>query len=230
MFLKILNAYKELGYNIHIGNNKRFWTAINGFSSGFGISITDIAFFQGLKTVFLPERILCIGNAFGYSAFCLAEIFPGVPIDCIDAEIEGSDNQLGSQITRTISSRHYNDQVQVKKGFSPQDLSLFSGNKYDFIFIDAMHDNEHLIADFNGVQPFTKESCVIYLHDVGMCSMIPAWNQIKDQYGFKGYNVDFTNFGCKAQVRGIQTVHDWFQYLDSSPIEEYKNPDARLGT
>jgi predicted O-methyltransferase YrrM len=229
MFYKLLKAYKELGYKIHIGNNKRFPVSIGSdreLSTGLGASITDVAFFFGLANIFKPERILCIGNAFGYSTLCIAEIFKGIPIDAIDAECEGSDNQKGSELTRQISQKYYNNQVNLQIGYSPQDLKLFSGQMYDFIFIDAYHDNDHLLADFNGVLPYAKPSCVMYLHDVGLTNMLVAWEQIKDSNGFKGYNIDFTNFGCKGMVRNLSEVQSWFEFLNASPFPLYQNPPA----
>ncbi len=55
----------------------------------------------------VTSKINRIYEEFGYSAFCLAEIFQNAIIDVIDAEIEGEDNRLGSELTRQIANKYY---------------------------------------------------------------------------------------------------------------------------
>ncbi|MCX7973938.1 MAG: hypothetical protein N3B16_05490 [Candidatus Aminicenantes bacterium] len=57
---------------------------------------------------------------FGYSTFCLSELFKGALIDVIDAEIEGEDNKKGAEITKNIAKKYY-PHVKLTIGFSPQD-------------------------------------------------------------------------------------------------------------
>lgn len=234
MFPKLLKAYKEAGYPIHCGNNNCLCGALsqsNGEDAhtGGGVSLTDIAFFIGLSKVFTPSRILAIGNASGYGAFCLAEVFPTSPIDVIDAEIEGSFNKLGSELTVNISQKYYNNQINLQIGFSPEDLRLFRDNRYDFIFIDGWHSNEQQLKDYDGTKQFALNSCVIYLHDVELAKMQDSYEVIKNNKdGFNAYNVDFSTFGCKALVRNNKEVEEWLQLINQSPIIRHQNPEATL--
>ena len=233
MFNRIFKAYKDRGVELHIGNSNNLSAHIstNGepLQTGGGISITDVSFFFGLAKEFSPSRIFCIGNASGYSALVLAEIF-SCPIDVIDAEIEGSCNVLGSKLTREISKEVYDNRIQLHTGFSPQNLGNVAGkNKYDFVFIDGMHTNEQQSLDFKGMQPFVKNSTIFYLHDVGLCKMIDGFNKLKLEHtDYVGYDVDYTSFGCKAMVRNLPQVSEWLSFTNQSPINCCKNPMAYL--
>jgi predicted O-methyltransferase YrrM len=229
MFYKIINAYKENDIDLHVGNNNTLCALIakdgKPLLTGGGISITDIAFFFGLSKIFKPSRIFCIGNASGYGTFVLAEIFD-CPIDAIDSETEGPYNLKGSEITRKISKDHYNNRVKLYSGSSPMDLSqAINENKYDFIFVDGKHTNEQQKLDFDEMQQYTNQSCIFYMHDVAMCNMEDGFKQLKiDNQQYSGYSIDFTTFGCKAMVRELPIVENWLKLLDTSPVDDWKNP------
>jgi predicted O-methyltransferase YrrM len=233
MFLRLLQAYKTRGLDVHVGNNNLFASGLvkNGslLETGGGISIADLAFFVGLRHVFAPARIFVVGNAFGYSAFVLAEIFPDAGIDVIDAGIEGTCNQLGNDVTLAISEEIYKN-VRLTIGTSPQDVpnaARFSA--YDLIFIDGQHSNDAQRNDFIGLLPYADAQSVVYLHDVDMCSMQDSYRAIADigaRCGFCAYSVDFTHFGCKALVRRIPAVEEWLQYLNASPADTLTRPKA----
>src|ERR1700678_962907 len=137
MFLQLLKAYEEQGYYVHIGNNHQLCAGLisksgQRFDTGGGIGITDVAFLLGLRQVFNPQNIICIGNASGYGTFCIAEIFENAYIDVMDAEVNGKNNSDGSELTRKISSKYYNNRVSLITGFCPQDLNTyFSEKQYD---------------------------------------------------------------------------------------------------
>jgi predicted O-methyltransferase YrrM len=235
MFPRLLKAYTEFGYSVHCGNNSCFCATIidtDGIEAqiGGGISISDIAFFFGLASIYQPGRILAIGNAFGYGSCCLAEIFSKATIDVIDAEVEGEFNKGGSELTRKISSRYYDDRINLQTGSSPDDLGrCFEQCKYDLIFIDGDHTNEQQLKDYYGIQPFANQSCVVYLHDVELMNIQESYETIKNNKdSFKCYNIDFTTFGCKALVRDNEEVESWFKTIDQSPNKDYRNPIPTL--
>jgi len=231
MFSRLLKAYKDQGFLVHCGNNHCPCAALatlNGetLGNGGGIAITDIAFFVGLSKIFTPNRILIIGNAFGYSAFCLAEVFPGIHIDTMDAEIEGDFNRSGngSQLTRDISSRYYGNQVEVKVGLCPEDLiKCLENNKYDLIFLDGHHTNEQQLKDLNGLASVAANTCIMYLHDVETHRIIESYDTFNNTNGFHGYSVDFSCFGCKALVRSNQEVENWLSLIHESPYKEHRD-------
>jgi hypothetical protein len=160
---------------------------------------------------------------------CIAEIFDDSEIDVMDAELEGAFNTVGSELTKKFSEKYYDGRIRFIKGFCPTDLNLLGEKKYDLIFMDGLHTDEQQLRDLAGLIPFAGAGCVIYLHDVMLLQMEKSWEHIKHNTpGFKGYNVDFTNFGCKALVRGLPIVEEWLSLIDHSPMREFANPVATL--
>ena len=233
MFHKIIKAYKENGIGLHVGNTNTLCASMakdgKMMHAGGGMSITDVAFFFGLSKIFTPSRIFCIGNASGYGTLTLAEIF-NCPIDVIDAEIEGEFNATGSELTRKISEQYFDNRITLFSGFSPQDLEKCIGdNKYDLVFIDGLHTNEQQKLDFDGMQPFLKDDCLFYLHDVELTKMQQGFQKLKENnLAYNGYSVDFSTFGCKSMVRGLPIVKEWLELIDESPVEDWRKPKAHL--
>lgn len=233
MFLKMLKAYKELGYDIHLGNNLLYAAGISKedkmLIAGGGISQTDINFFVGLSRLFVPDNIFVIGNSFGYSTCILAELFPNSNIDVIDFGQEGEFNSVGNDITKKICAKYYTN-VQLTQGRSPEELkSAMRYEKYQLVFIDGEHTDRQQLADFFGTLPFAADNCVYYLHDVELWNIQKSFNYIKErskEFNFSGYNVDFTVFGCKSLVRGYPEIEEWLQFIDKSPVENLNKPFA----
>lgn len=186
-------------------------------NTGGGFHESDIYLFIRISRLLPARSIFIIGNAFGYSTFCLAEIFKEAYIDVIDAEVEGEDNKLGSEITRIIAQKYYPN-VKLTIGLSPQDtpnavspqiMTQFGG--YDLVFIDGLHTDEQIVKDFEGIFPFLSPRCIVAIHDVGLCKMYKGFRKIKEiatKNGFNGYisRVTWTQFGTALVSRGIDNL------------------------
>ena len=80
----------------------------------------------------------------------------GVPVDVIDAEVEGQDNNEGSELTRRIALREGLD-ISLTIGASPVDTPRalrFPETGYDLVFIDRFHTDHQLYLDATGVFPY----------------------------------------------------------------------------
>jgi predicted O-methyltransferase YrrM len=205
----VLEAYRNSGYEVLLGNPDCLLTQLSKdgkpIKVSAAISLSDILVFQWIAQ-FIPWRhALVIGNAFGFSTFVIASLSPGCSVDAIDAEVEGSENGLGSLLTREIANLHF-PKVQLTKGFSPQDLDKACHfDAYDFIFIDGGHTNEQLVADYKGIIDRRSRPSVVYCHDVGMAKMHEGWLQIKAQLlrnEDKPFDLHFTSFGSTLVVSG----------------------------
>jgi|GEM_PF-4821701 len=185
--------------------------------TGGGFHESDIKLFLRISQLLPVRSIFIIGNAFGYSAFCLAEIFQKAFIDVIDAEIEGEDNQKGSEITRIIAQTYY-PKVELTIGFSPQDtpkavrpVIINEIGGYDLVFIDGMHTNEQIVKDFDGILPFLSPRCVVAIHDVGLYQMYQGFKLISEKARKNGFDafissVEWTRFGTGLVGRGINNL------------------------
>jgi predicted O-methyltransferase YrrM len=222
----VLEAYRNLGYEVLLGNPDCLLTQLSKdgkpIKVSAAISLSDILVFQWIAQ-FTPWRhALVIGNAFGFSAFVIAALSQGCSVDAIDAEVEGTENGLGSLLTREIANLHY-PRVQLTKGFSPQDLEKACHfDAYEFIFIDGKHTNDQLVADFKGIIDRRSQPSVVYCHDVGMAKMHEGWAKIKTQIlrnGDKPFDLHFTSFGSTLVVSGHPKLESFMQTV-CRPLQE----------
>jgi hypothetical protein len=212
MINKIIEIYKEYGYELIIDNKGvlAYWNnrlvpnarlKKNGtyLNTGWGINYTDTDIFCKLKNI-VHGPIYVLGNAFGFSTFILAELFPSERIDVMDAVSEGSDSIIGHELTIEIAKKYYPN-VNLTLGYSPDDLP--KSGSYGFILIDAEHTDNHLWMDWVGCEKISGHECAIYLHDVELFNLHITYERIKKEYpNWIAMDLDTTAVGCKLLVRG----------------------------
>jgi predicted O-methyltransferase YrrM len=210
---KVVEAYRHFGYQVLLSNPDCLPTRLakeeRPLQISYAISLTDILAFQWIAASAPWQRALVIGNAFGFSTFVIAALCPDCVVDVIDAEVEGCENGVGSELTRKIADRFFPG-VQLTKGFSPQDLpKACRFDQYDFIFIDGMHTNDQLTKDFEGIRMKRSDNSVVYCHDVGMARMTSAWSHIKAHLldpDDAAFDLHFSNFGCTVVIKGCNEL------------------------
>lgn len=206
---KVIDAYRSFGYEVRIGNPDCLATCLyhrgRFVHASFAISLSDCLVFQLIASLGPWRRALVIGNAFGFSTFVIAGLCSGSQVDAIDAEIEGSQNRLGSELTRQIANSFFPG-VRLTVGFSPGDLpKACRFDRYDLIFIDGHHTNAQLIADFKKIRERRAEECVVYFHDVGMAKMQKGWDYVTGNLlreDDKAFELHFTSFGSTMVIKG----------------------------
>ena len=231
---KVIKGYEDHGFHVDLGNPSRLYATLREQSTGAeqgcggGISVTDLALFTGLARVLSPSAIFVIGNAFGYSTFTLAELFPFAIVDAIDAECEGAENARGSELTRRIAASNYPN-VSLTIGYSPQDLRrAMRSPSYQLAFVDGLHTPEQMVADYLGLEPFLDEASVVVFHDVALCRMTSAWAEIltlAEPHGFSGYEMAFTQFGLCVLIRGLVDAERYVESISAG----FENHNYHLG-
>lgn len=224
MLPKVVSAYLEQGYRVDLGNPSRLYSSIvdaktdKTLWTGGGCSPSDALLFTCISRLISPNAIFIIGNAFGLSTFILADLFPTSHIDVIDAESEGADNSLGSDLTRRIAAAHFPN-VHLTKGYSPQEISKAARSaKYQFAFVDGLHTDEQMVADFDGLRPILDTSAVVVFHDVALCKMSAAWRHVEavaKSEGYATHQMGFTQFGVCAIVREMPELAKYFATIAS---------------
>jgi predicted O-methyltransferase YrrM len=223
--IRVLDAYREQGCEVILGNPDDLLTQLakggRVLRISASLSLTDILVFQWVADLAPWRRVLVIGNAFGFSTFLLASLCPECSVDAIDAEIEGSENRFGSELTRKIATNNF-PRVQLTGGFSPQDLPQATRfDAYDFILVDGLHTNDQLVADYQGIRDMMAQTCIVYCHDVGIAKMNAGWSYIRTellQDGDEAFDLHFTSFGSTMVVRGASQLSD-FMRICCRPIE-----------
>jgi hypothetical protein len=234
MFPKVVEGYLSQKYKVRLGNPSDLCStlvhqdSLEKLKCGGDISVSDALLFSAISQIHTPRGIFIIGNAFGLSACVLADLFPKSLIDVIDAECEGDENILGSDITRQISQTYFPN-ICLTIGFSPYDIPQSCRlDKYQMVFIDGQHTDEQMKKDFEGIEPFLDEDRIVIFHDVALFHMMNAWKKnLKkaNSDGYKGYGLGFTQFGVCALVRGLPKVQ---AYLDVVAYD-FENYYYRVG-
>lgn len=206
---RVIEAYRAFGYEVLLGTPDCLPTRLQKdgriVNASFAISLTDILVFQWIAGISPWQRAFIIGNSFGFSTFVVASLCPGCFVDVIDAEVEGNENRLGSELTYKIAQHHFPG-VCLTIGFSPQELAKACRfNDYEFILIDGLHTDQQLVADFRGIRGLRAKNSVVYCHDVGMAKMYKGWSYIRSELTTKedeAFDLHFTSFGSTMVVSG----------------------------
>lgn len=136
---------------------------LESFASIHNVPIMELAGIEVLLQLLrmqLPERILEIGTAIGYSAMRMAEALPKAQIVTIER-----DDERYEQAIQNISKLEYTKQITVLKGDA---LEIFSDvqkfGPYDAIFIDAAKGQ--YMKFFETYTPLLSKNGYVYTDNV----------------------------------------------------------------
>jgi predicted O-methyltransferase YrrM len=204
--LKVVDIYEKYGYKIRTGlypwhfNSKRFWVLPftrlfkDGayLDTGGGISMQEIFFLEQLFNDYHPSNIFIVGNAFGFSTILISLLNSSSRVVAIDAGIEGYNNDDGIILTNQIA-RENKLNCEVVKGYSPQDVGHIVQNgfngKIDFAFIDGLHTNDQMYADFEECYRYANPDCIYLLHDVLNYNLKAGFEKIKTEKTELSYRI-----------------------------------------
>jgi len=227
----VLKAYRDAGFKVDMGSPGNLFSRLldikekRSTSCSGGCTVTDVFTFTMLSKFSKIDNIFIIGNSFGLSTFILADLFPNSKVDVIDAELEGLDVQIGSDLTKKFANETFKN-VNLTLGFSPQNLkSAMRSERYNFFFVDGLHTNEQILLDYEGILPFCDDNCIIYFHDVVSCEMQESWEIIKKSginNGFRDFTLGFTQMGCTVLVRGFEEVKEYLTLASNDFNGPYK--------
>lgn len=171
-------------YHVHNKRDAPFTTFVKNkkmFGSP-GLALQEVMFLENFRDYIAPERILVVGNAYGWSTVVTALVFPRAKTVAIDVEPNGV------AFTNELIARHTLS-AEAVVAESPKDVAAVAerhlGGSVDFCLIDAMHDNASLIADFAAVRAVASREACFLLHDVINWHMVEGVRQIERQHQLK---------------------------------------------
>ncbi len=199
VFLRLRRLYAQAGFDIRINLNPAFFSGWGDSlfcmlykdgqplaTGGGGISISELYFFECLRSAASFSSIFVIGNSGGWGTLGLSLLWPDaevIAIDCgmleppnklyeaidFDRHRGQTGNDFGIELTNDLARRNSLN-VRVINGMSPDDLQQTipsaCSRPPDLVFIDGGHSNDQLIRDFQGLQGLVSPACVYVLHDV----------------------------------------------------------------
>ena len=146
------------------------------------MALQEVYFFETLFADFHPQRLLVIGNAFGWSTLLSALLNPNGKTLAIDAGVEGDYARAGIDLTNQIAAEEKLP-ARVELGTSPQDVEglvkAHLGGGVDFAFIDGLHTNEQQEKDYDAVAACGHADTMYVFHDV------IDW-QVQESFGRSG--------------------------------------------
>lgn len=187
---------------------------------GCACSTNDIDLFYRMTRTIDAKNVFIVGNAWGFSAMCFAEMCPSANVDTIDAE--NYRNSQGQRIfvaraaeftamARKVGGKHYPGRMNFTVGFSPQDTpnAIRAGVKYDVVFIDGLHTNKAMVADYFGIKDHLAEKCIVFFHDIRICNLQEGMEAVIADAKSEGFDyfledVPQSSFGMGVIARGVR--------------------------
>ena len=157
-----------------------------------GIALQEIMFVEQFSDFISPQRILIIGNAFGWSTIALALMFPNAKTVAIDPHVQGVN------FTNELIAKN-NLPARAIVGRSPEDVAVVVrdhlGGSVDFSLLDAIHTNEAITTDFAAIRSVATDQAFYLFHDVINWNMIGGFNNILAKHSLKGKSVHANRVG-----------------------------------
>jgi pimeloyl-ACP methyl ester carboxylesterase len=217
---KLFNIYRAAGYEpitgyspFHFFNLRDVPFTVflkhNTISGCPGLALQEIMFVEQFRDFIAPQRVLIIGNAYGWSTIALALTFPSAKVVAIDPDIAGVNftNDLIAKnglSARAVAARSPESVESVVKEYL--------GGPVDFSLIDAVHTNETMTADFSSIKVVATDNAFYLFHDVINWNMISGFNEILIKYQLKGKVFTRTASGMALAYDSLAPAFE--NYLD----------------
>src|ERR1039458_1603268 len=223
---RLLTIYEESGFEVHTGWNpnhlnnwrdaqftyvKKDGRPLN--TGGGGVSWHEIPCLELLSYCFSPERILVIGNSFGWSTLLISLLWPSAEVAAMDIGVQppadaaqkmlgailgrlrGDEPSLnpkpayGIELTNDLAQK-YHLKAKAVLSASPQDVGWVVdkhlGGPPDFIFIDGYHIPPQVLLDFDACHKVAAQNCVYLLHDVINWGLRGSFESCQKRNGLQG--------------------------------------------
>jgi hypothetical protein len=223
---KLVAIYEGAGFEVHTGWNsyhldnwrdapftslKKEGCPLN--TGGGGISLHEIPCLELISKCLKAERILIIGNSFGWSTLLTSLLWPEAEVAAMDIGLQPAQDKLQGLFEKTIQRLRGNDQwINPKPTYgieltnalaqehglkarailsaSPQDVATVTtkhlGGPPDFVFIDGYHIPPQVILDFDASQNVATKDCVYLFHDVINWGLQDAFERCHKKSGLLG--------------------------------------------
>ncbi len=187
-------------------------------STSGGIAVDEMAFMYGLCEVVMPKRVLVVGNSYGISTLLLALVNPTAKLVALDKF-----RTVGIAVTNSMLSSLKG--AEVIQASTPDDLHSIVverlGGEVDFVFIDAVHENEVQTKEFEILAPLLSDEGVVVFHDVLSCDLQPSLEGLgRDFAGWNFTLCNRTTTGIAVGFKpGSEALTRYLHFWKSSPSD-----------
>jgi hypothetical protein len=221
-----LAIYEESGFRVHTGWNSHHFgdwrdapfTYVTKAgrplsTGGGGVSWQEIPCFELLSHCFSPERMLVIGNSFGWSTLLISLLWPEARVVAMDIGMQPPAHPVqriiaralralrgdqvplnpkptyGIELTNDLARRHHL-KAEVVLAASPRDVDWVVdkhlGGPPNLVFIDGGHSVHQVLLDFDACYKVAGADCVYLFHDVINWGLREGFEQCQKKSGLPG--------------------------------------------
>lgn len=223
---KLLAIYESDGFEVHTGWNSHHvgdWRDAPAThlkkggrplsTGGGGLCWQEIPCVELISFCVPSERVLVIGNSFGWSTLLMSLLWPSARVVAMDIGVQppadaaqrlletilqrlrGGDPPLnpgptyGIDLTNDLAQRHHL-QAKAVLSASPQDVAWVVdrhlGAPPDFVFLDGYHIPPQVVLDFDACYKVGGQNCVYLFHDVINWGLRGAFDTCQQKSGLEG--------------------------------------------
>ncbi|MFM7166726.1 MAG: class I SAM-dependent methyltransferase [Planctomycetaceae bacterium] len=138
----------------------------------------------GLASAFKPQRLLEVGRSRGGSTILLS--FAVAESGGKMVSVDPNNPVCEHFINRNLRSKLEKRGVCFLDGMSPEVIGQASqlvNGLFDFVFIDADHSYDAVVADLLGVLPYVEENGYIVMHDANYAGVWDAVQRVVSDTG-----------------------------------------------
>ena len=223
---QLLAIYESAGFEVQTGwnsyhlsnwrdaaftNLKKDGRPLN--TGGGGLSWHEIPCIELISYCFSPQRILVIGNSFGWSTLLMSILWPNAAVAAMDIGLQppgdkaqailerllqalrGDEPPLnpkptyGIDLTNELAEKH-GLKARAILSSSPADVASVCSSRLggppQFVFIDGYHIPPQVILDFNACFDIAGANCAYLFHDVINWELREAFEICHRNSGLKG--------------------------------------------
>jgi predicted O-methyltransferase YrrM len=184
-------------------------------STSGGISNDEATIIYAVCQELLPQKILIIGNSYGFSTVFLALSNP-------DARLIAFDKYRTEGIKTTNKLLLGLKDKEVIQASTPDGISEVIENKLggtvDLVLIDAVHTNEMQNKEFSVLDRYLAEKSAVVFHDVLSCNLLSSLDFLKktyDKYRFSLMTKSSSGMAVCIKGESSRDLQDLIKYYST---------------
>lgn len=221
--LRLFDIYNRNGFQVtselspeFVYSNRYVFTRLysnnKNLTYHLGITMREVHFLESLSSLKDIKNIFIIGNSFGFSTFALALMNPQAKIVAIEIGMEEFTAEWIEQTNRIARAEGLD--ITVIQGSSPGNnaeiIERELGGRIDLAFVDGLHTNEAVEADFESLVPFGHDETIYVFHDVLSFAMTEGLSKVISRHPMDARVFFSTPSGMAVALKKPPPQYDTF--------------------
>lgn len=190
----------------------RLYKGIRNLTYHLGIALREVHFLESLCSMRYSQNIYIVGNSFAFSTIALALINPNSKVVVIEIGNEDFTAEW-IELTNSIAAQEGLN-IKVIRGRSPDDnaeiIRRELDGRIDLAFVDGLHTDEAIEADFTSLIPFGHDQTVYIFHDVLTFGLTEGLMRVVEKHPMNGNLFFATPSGIAVLQRDLPPDYGTF--------------------